>query len=204
MPTQPGNIRIGAKDAGFQFDASAQTITFNDKTLLLLGTVVLIRNVTDGITIYDVSNVNLGGAIAENVLTLAYNTTSMADDDQISVEIAPFQSVGGPVLRKMLTALQQPAWPDGAPVSVANNAYLDLRPALAGDEIRIESFAYGGNVELWRTNGVNPQLIDSFTGPASSTGYTLHSTRTLYYRLKNVGGGAAFLISADGVYTTKV
>jgi len=52
VPTQPGNSRIGAKDLGFQFDASAQTVTFTDRTLLLLGTVQLIRNVTDGVTIY--------------------------------------------------------------------------------------------------------------------------------------------------------
>ena len=195
---------IHTKVRTFAFDASAQTITFTDKTLLLLGAVLLIRNVTDNIVIYNAADPNLGGSIAAagDVLTLTYNTTTMDDADQIAVDIAPVQSVNGSLLRKMMVALQPPVWSAG-PSSVNAGAYLDMRPSVSGDEVKIVNFVYAGNVELYIYDGATRLLVDSFTGPASSTNYALPATRTRYYQLKNVEASAKIL-SADGVYTTKV
>ncbi len=72
----------------YTFDASERTITFTDVTTLLKRKVSVIFNVTDGICIYDFSKptaANLGGTVATNVLTLAYNTTTMSDTDELAI-----------------------------------------------------------------------------------------------------------------------
>lgn len=65
------------------FDASLKTITFTSLVSIELKRVLLVVNVTDGIQIFNGLNPAKGGAVATNVLTLEYDTTSMDDADVI-------------------------------------------------------------------------------------------------------------------------
>jgi hypothetical protein len=71
--------------ANYTFDASAQTITFDDYGAITLDAVLLVTNVTDNIIIYNFANSLLGGTAATNVLTLTYDTTSMSDTDDLQI-----------------------------------------------------------------------------------------------------------------------
>lgn len=69
----------------YTFDASAQTITFNDYTSIELERLTLITNLTDGVIIYQFNNVAKGGTVTGNVLTLTFDTTTMADADDLQI-----------------------------------------------------------------------------------------------------------------------
>lgn len=71
----------------YTFDASAQTVTLTGLTSTLLEQVLLITNVTDNIIIYNFADATKGGSIASGVITLAYDTTSMADTDDLQIFI---------------------------------------------------------------------------------------------------------------------
>jgi hypothetical protein len=68
------------------FDASAKTITFSEYVTIYKEGILLVENVTDGIVIYDFDDqANLGGTVATNVLSLTYDTSSMADGDDLLI-----------------------------------------------------------------------------------------------------------------------
>lgn len=67
------------------FDASAQTITHASFSDVTLAGIQLIVNVTDNIIIYNFSDPYKGGSLAGDVLTLDFDTTSMADADELMV-----------------------------------------------------------------------------------------------------------------------
>ena len=69
----------------YDFDASAETVTFSDYNSIDLDRVLLITNVTDNIIIYNFADSDKGGAVANNVLTLDYDTTSMSDTDKLLI-----------------------------------------------------------------------------------------------------------------------
>ncbi len=73
------------KIENYTFDASAKTITFGDYVNIRLDAVLLITNVTDNIIIYNFADATKGGTVATNVLTLTYDTTSMADADKLLI-----------------------------------------------------------------------------------------------------------------------
>lgn len=78
----------------YTFDASTRQITFTDNTYTVsLEQILLITNVTDGIIIYNFADPNAGGTVANNVLTLTYNTTTMSDTDILQIfldlDVAP-------------------------------------------------------------------------------------------------------------------
>lgn len=68
----------------YTFDASAKTVTFTDFTSISLERVLLITNVTTNTIIYNFAAT--GGTVAGNVLTLDYDTTAMADTDDLSIQ----------------------------------------------------------------------------------------------------------------------
>lgn len=79
----------------YTFNKTAKTITFTDYTAIRLDGILLITNVTDGIIIYNFADATKGGTILTNVLTLAYDTSSMDNADKLliyyddtSVEVA--------------------------------------------------------------------------------------------------------------------
>ena len=67
------------------FDASARTLTLSDFTTVRLDGLQLITNVTDNTIIYNFAAPTLGATVSDNVITLAYDTTSMTDTDSIQI-----------------------------------------------------------------------------------------------------------------------
>ena len=71
----------------YTFDASEQTVTFTDFNPVVLEKVLLITNVTDNLIIYNFADSTKGGTVtgASAVLTLTYDTTAMADADDLQI-----------------------------------------------------------------------------------------------------------------------
>lgn len=83
--------------------------------------------------------------------------------------------------------------------SVANNAFLDIKPA-SGSEWVIHNILYGASMELYKTDGTNSIKVDSDTSAGGRIGVYLHCTNLVWYQIKNVSGGVV-LLSYDGVQT---
>jgi hypothetical protein len=69
----------------YTFDASARKITFTDYNPIIIERVLLITNVVDNVIIYNFADVTKGGTAATNVLTLNYDTSTMADSDELQI-----------------------------------------------------------------------------------------------------------------------
>jgi len=69
----------------YTFDASAQTITFDDYASISLDGMLIITNVTDGIIIFNFADATKVGSVSTNVLTLDHDTTSMSDTDDLLI-----------------------------------------------------------------------------------------------------------------------
>jgi hypothetical protein len=70
----------------YTFDKVAKTVTFTDYTTIRLDSILLITNVTDNIIIYNFAdNPSKGGTVTGNVLTLLYDTSSMANSDKLQI-----------------------------------------------------------------------------------------------------------------------
>ena len=69
----------------YTFDASLKTVTFTDINPIELAGVFLVTNVEDNIIIFNFADSAKGGSVATNVLTLDYDTTTMADADELSI-----------------------------------------------------------------------------------------------------------------------
>jgi len=67
----------------YAFNASARTITFTDA--VSLSRLTIITNVVDNVIIYNFADPLKGGSVTGLVLTLDYDTTSMADADTLQV-----------------------------------------------------------------------------------------------------------------------
>jgi len=70
----------------YSFDASAKTVTFTQSYgAVELNHILLITNVTDNVIIYNFGCAGYGGSMSSLTLTLDYDTTSMADTDDLQV-----------------------------------------------------------------------------------------------------------------------
>lgn len=69
----------------YVFDASAKTVTFSAFTEIDITRILTITNVTDNIIVYNFAVDTSGGSVATNVLTLTYDTTAMADADNLQI-----------------------------------------------------------------------------------------------------------------------
>jgi hypothetical protein len=69
----------------YTFDAASQKITFDTTDVVSLAQVLVITNVTDNVIIYNFADPAKGGVIANNVLTLTYDTTAMSNSDSLQI-----------------------------------------------------------------------------------------------------------------------
>lgn len=69
----------------YTFNKTNKTVTFTDYTTIRLDGLLLITNVTRNIIIYNFANPLLGGTVANNVVTLVYDTTSMVNTDSLQI-----------------------------------------------------------------------------------------------------------------------
>jgi len=82
-----GNFLVGVEKGGYTFDASAQTVTFTGFNSLIKSQIISIANVENGKAniIYCPTDDSLNGDLSGFVLTLDFNTTSMADADDLQI-----------------------------------------------------------------------------------------------------------------------
>ena len=85
------------------------------------------------------------------------------------------------------------------PTSVAAGSTLDIKPG-ANIEWVIHNIQVSGQAELAKTDGSNPITIDSLSAAGEWTNQEKHATNTVWWRVKNTGGGAIY-VSYDGVQT---
>ena len=69
----------------YKFNATAQTVTLNDYKPIILSNLFLITNTTAGTIIYNFADSTKSATVSGNVLTLAYNTTGMANTDALQI-----------------------------------------------------------------------------------------------------------------------
>jgi hypothetical protein len=69
----------------YVFNKTAKTVTFSDYTSIALESVLLITNATDNLIIYNFADPLKGGTVVGNILTLAYDTSSMANTDKLQI-----------------------------------------------------------------------------------------------------------------------
>jgi len=69
----------------YTFNAATKQITFNTTSVVGLEQLLVITNVTDNIIIYNFADPSAGGTIANNILTLDYDTTSMSNTDNLQI-----------------------------------------------------------------------------------------------------------------------
>lgn len=74
-----------ALTTNYSFNAAAKTVTLLDFTSLALERLLLITNLTDGITIYQFNDLTKSGTVAGNVLTLTYDTSAMSNTDKLQI-----------------------------------------------------------------------------------------------------------------------
>ena len=103
----------------YSFSAGGKTITFNDYTTIDLNRVLLITNVkSPQVIIYNFADSSLGGTVSGNVLSLSYNTASMANTDSLQIyydsdELVASQSGQWSIvntLKDLVNAVAFPAW----------------------------------------------------------------------------------------------
>jgi len=83
--------------------------------------------------------------------------------------------------------------------SVAAGGYLDLRPS-AGYEAVVHNISHGGKAQLEVYDGVNSVVVDEQSEDGSWMGMYLHTTNSVYYRVKNTDSISQYIV-ADGVVT---
>ena len=117
----------------YTFNAATKQITFNTTDVVKLEQVLVVTNVTDNTIIYNFADVAKGGSIANNVLTLIFDTTSMSDTDSLQIfleiQINPSTDESVVLLRRLVQLLtpigvqdaqqRQRVSLDAAPASVA-------------------------------------------------------------------------------------
>ena len=114
----------------YSFNKTAKTVTFTDYTTIRLDAILLITNATDGIIIFNFADATKGGTVLNNVLTLAYDTSSMDNTDKLliyyddsDIEAATNSKVDEVVdeisnkdimitLKALITAIANPAYVD--------------------------------------------------------------------------------------------
>lgn len=75
------NIKID----NYVFDKDTKTITFLDYDTISLSRIALITNVEGNVLIYNFAGLGIGGSVSGNVLTLDYDTSSMANTDKLQI-----------------------------------------------------------------------------------------------------------------------
>lgn len=88
----------------YTFSPSTQQITFPSTLSLSLEQLLLITNTTTNTIIYNFADPSAGGALANNVLTLDYNTTSMSSSDKLQIY---FDNQFTPASDELLDALYE-------------------------------------------------------------------------------------------------
>ena len=153
-------LLVGADVGNYSFSPSTRQITLNNMGgMLTLNNFLVITNVTDNVIIYNFMNPSLGAtALSNNVITLAYNTTSMSSTDSLQIYVdVSFADSMETLLRRMNKLLE-------------SNAIVD---SSGRQRIAIEA----GSIVVTATTALGISLSGNDSG---ANPYTIASVRTLY------------------------
>jgi hypothetical protein len=73
------------KVQNYSFDKTAKQVTFTDYTIDLAGVLLIVNQTYQNTIIYNFADSTKGGTAATNVLTLTYDTSSMANTDKLLI-----------------------------------------------------------------------------------------------------------------------
>jgi hypothetical protein len=101
----------------YTFNAATKQITFNTTSVVGLEQLLVITNVTDNLIIYNFADPSAGGTVANNVLTLDYDTTSMSNTDNLQIFLDNLESPASDemlrLMGRMVKLLEPSAQQDG-------------------------------------------------------------------------------------------
>jgi len=107
---------MNVKIDNYVFDKTAKTITFSDYLKIDLNRVVLITNVNTNTMIYNFAGSGKGGTVSGNILTLDYDTSAMANTDELQIIYDDKnESILASLLQNVVVLLRNmanPAWVD--------------------------------------------------------------------------------------------
>lgn len=131
----------------YQFNKTAQTVTFTDYSTIRLDSLLLITDVTRNIIVYNFADPLLGGTVINNVLTLTYDTSAMDDTDKLQIfyddgDVQPANSELQTTLNSLTETLQELTARLTVLASMANSG----QPALRTIPIASVSTAVTGSV----------------------------------------------------------
>jgi hypothetical protein len=192
------------KVINYTFDKSAKTVTFTDYTTIRLDSVLLVVNATDNIIIYNFADPALGGTVGTNILTLTYDTSSMANTDKLLIyydDPEGYQQTGG------IYNLTAPTVVDGDrhenQIDVNGNNMVTLATLISGEDqtndlLKVEErFSYKHHVG---TAGSVSGTVKSGAGFLHTVAFGKHTAGGTYTLYDSVGTSATVIaiIGSDG------
>jgi len=213
----------------YSFVASTRKITFTDYNPIIAERILLVTNTTDGLIIYNFADPSKGGTCATNVLTLAYNTTTMSNTDKLQIfydDAATLQGISGTVTvanpttnpeTGLATSAKQLAdghhvavnnFPAEYPLSTAQVSALTPPAAITGFATSAKQLPDGHSVALSATDNA---VLDTIAAKDFATQTTLAALNTKLVTGTDIGDvtinnstGAAAVNIQDGGNTITV
>lgn len=152
----------------YTFNAVTKKITFNTASTISLSQLLLITNVTTNQIIYTFADPSTGGSIANNVLTLDFDTTAMSNTDSLQIFL---DSLTTPASDEMLQSVQDQTELLGRVVKL-------LEPSSRANAAGMQQVDIAGSTAVV----LNGQY-SSYFGAQSSTVFTAESTFNLQSRI---------------------
>ena len=184
----------------YTFDASTNQVTLTDYNPVVIERLLMITNVVDNTIIYQFNNPILGGTASTNVITLTYNTSSMADTDELQIFYddadtpMPISGSITAIVDTSLLATSAKQLPDGHSValSATDNAVLDdiaLNQTDASQKTQVVDGT--GNVIGSTSNALD---VNIKSGSLTTTEVTQDTATSLKTQAEVYQGGAAVAV----------
>lgn len=189
----------------YTFDKTAKTITLPDFTTLSLNRLMLVTNVTSSIIIYNFADQTLTASVSGNVITLGYNTVSMANGDAIQI-IYDVQATDPDYQNPTQIETENVTWKRNFNGATLNPNYWSLTGPGSGQTVGVSA----GNLVIGAGTTINAatvvQSLQSFTLPfRAQFGLTLSqriANQTFYLELVNAAGDTYVGFQFDGLVAT--
>lgn len=141
---------VVGKDIGsYTFDASAKTITFGGLGTIRLEDIFLIYNLTSNTKIFQFASSGLSGSVAGDILTLDYDTTSMADTDILQI----FYEQGSPEIDFDLGANRS------ANITPEYARYTDPEVLVTAQDLTGSYADFGAEIDMQGYDGLNISIV---------------------------------------------
>ena len=159
---------VGIDKGNYLFKASTRQVTFIGLESLRIEGIRLITNVMDNIIIYSFGTPGLGGSLANSVLTLNYDTSSMADSDALQIIFDGVTDEDTSSQIKIISDTPgQQSKNLGLPVALVNEHILDMQTQIDSRMTPLVNTVIGGEIDCLQYRQVAIQIM---TGAGISAG----------------------------------